>query len=131
MSQFGIFRPCLYEHRKARAGVLPKLQEVVVGTPRLRGVARERARSCQLQARHRGHRIDEDDAAMIENPLELAGSFNGLTSREVRHSANVNGVQAAEASDEADATESEKTWPFTLISTRALVDEPAGTDRRR
>ena len=40
---------------------------------------------------------------MIENPLELGGGFGGLTCCEVRQSANVDGVQAAEASDEADA----------------------------
>ena len=41
---------------------------------------------------------------MVEDPLELAGGFGGLTGREVGQSANVDGVQAAEASDEADAT---------------------------
>ena len=64
-------------------------------------------RSRQLQARQRVHGIDEDDAAMIDNPLELGGSFGGLTGGEVRQSANVDRVQAAEASDEADATEGE------------------------
>ena len=44
---------------------------------------------------------------MIENPLELADGFGGLTCREVRQPANVDGVQGAEASDEADAASSE------------------------
>ena len=44
---------------------------------------------------------------MIENPLELGGGFGGLTRREVRQSANVDGIQAAEASDEADAPKRE------------------------
>jgi hypothetical protein len=44
---------------------------------------------------------------MIENSLELAGGFGGLTCREVRYSANVDGVQAAEAPDEADAAQGE------------------------
>jgi hypothetical protein len=39
---------------------------------------------------------------MIDNPLELARGFGGLTGCEVRRSANVNGVQAAERSDETD-----------------------------
>ena len=39
---------------------------------------------------------------MIEDFLELAGSFGGLTCREVRQSADVDGIQAAEASDETD-----------------------------
>ena len=77
----------------------------LVGALRLRRVARERERSRQLQARHRVHGIDEHDAAMIENPLELGGGFGGLTGGEVRQSANVDGIQAAEASDEADAAQ--------------------------
>ena len=40
---------------------------------------------------------------MIENPLELGGGLGGLTCRKVRQSANVDGIQAAETSDEADA----------------------------
>ena len=44
---------------------------------------------------------------MIENPLELGGGFGGLTCGEVRQSANVDGIQAAEASDEADAAQGE------------------------
>ena len=34
----------------------------------------------------RVHRIDEHDAAMIENPLELGGGFGGLTGGEVGQS---------------------------------------------
>ena len=81
------------------------VKEIVVGALRLHGVARERERSCQLQARHRVHGIDEHDASMIENPLELGGGFGGLTGGEVRQSANVDGIQAAETSDEADAAQ--------------------------
>ena len=44
---------------------------------------------------------------MIENPLELGGGFGGLTGGEVRHSANVDGVQAAEAPDEANTPKGE------------------------
>ena len=44
---------------------------------------------------------------MIENPLEFAGSFGGLPGREVRQSANVDGVQASETSDDADAAKGE------------------------
>ena len=44
---------------------------------------------------------------MIENPLELGGGLRGLTRRKVRLAANVDGVQAAEASDEADAAKGE------------------------
>ena len=40
---------------------------------------------------------------MIENPLELGGGFGGLTCGEVRQSANIDGIQTAETSDEADA----------------------------
>ena len=36
-------------------------------------------RSRQLQRRQRVHGIDEHAAAMIENPLELANGFGGLT----------------------------------------------------
>ena len=39
---------------------------------------------------------------MIENPLELGSGFGGLTGGEVRQSANIDGIQAAETSDEAD-----------------------------
>src|SRR5262245_11167880 len=41
---------------------------------------------------------------MIENPLELAGRVGRLTGCEVSQSANVDGVQGAEAVDVADAT---------------------------
>ena len=44
---------------------------------------------------------------MIENPLKLAGCIGGSTCCEVRHSANVDRVQAAEASDEADSAKGE------------------------
>jgi hypothetical protein len=44
---------------------------------------------------------------MSENPLELASGFDGLTDCEVRQSADVNGIEAAEASGEADAAERE------------------------
>ena len=60
-------------------GVLPQRQEIVVRAFRLHGIARERERSRQLQARHGVHGIDEHDASVIENPLELADGFGGLT----------------------------------------------------
>ena len=44
---------------------------------------------------------------MIENPLEFGGGFGGLTCCKVRQSANVDGIQTAEASDEADARKGE------------------------
>ena len=44
---------------------------------------------------------------MIENPLEFGGSFDGLTGGEVRQSANIDGIQAAETSNEADTPKSE------------------------
>ena len=44
---------------------------------------------------------------MIDNPLELDGGFGGLMCCKVRQSANVDGIQAAEASDEADAPKRE------------------------
>jgi hypothetical protein len=44
---------------------------------------------------------------MVEDPLELARGGAGLTHSEVRQSANIDGVQAAEVSDEADAPEGE------------------------
>ena len=95
------------ENRNVRVGVLPQRQEIVVGAFRLHGVARERERSRQLQARHRVHGIDEHDASMIENPLELGGGLGGLMRREVRQAANVDGIEPAEASDEADAAQGE------------------------
>jgi len=44
---------------------------------------------------------------MIENPLELGGGCGRLTCREVRQSANIDGIQAAETSDEADTPKRE------------------------
>src|SRR4029453_15457899 len=88
-------------------GLLPQRKKIVVGVFRLRDVAREYERSRQLQARHGVHGIDEHDASMIENSLKLAGGLGGLTCREVRDAANVDGVKAAEASDEADAAQGE------------------------
>ena len=82
------------DHRNVLVGILPQREEIVIGAFRLRVVARERERSRQLQARQGVHGIDEDDAAMIENPLELGDGFGGLTGGEVRQAANVDGVQA-------------------------------------
>ena len=45
--------------------------------------------------------------AVVENPLELGGGFGGLAGREVRQSADVDGVQAAEAADKADGSRGE------------------------
>ena len=102
-----VFCPCLLEDRNVRVGTRPERKEIVVGASRPHGIARERERSRQLQPRHRVHGIDEYDASMIENPLELGGGFGGLTCREVRLAANVDRVQAAEASDEADSPKGE------------------------
>ena len=96
-----VFRPRFPENRNVRIGVLPERQEIAVGTLRLHRVARKRERSRQLQARHRVHGIDEDDASVIENPLELGGGFGGLTCCDVRQSANIDGIHAAETCDEA------------------------------
>ncbi len=68
-------RPCFLENGNVRVGVLPERQEIAVDTLRLHRAAREHECSCQLQARHRVHVIDEDDTAMIEHPLELAGAL--------------------------------------------------------
>ena len=103
--QPGVFRPCFLENPNVRVGVLPQRKEIVVGAFRLHDVARERERSRQLQARHGVHGIDEHDASMIENPLELGGGLCGLMRRQVRLAANVDGIEAAEASDEADAAQ--------------------------
>src|SRR5262245_32618138 len=102
-----VFCPCFLENRNVRVGVLPERQEIAVGTLRLHRVARERERSGQLQARQRIHGIDEDDAAMIENPLELGGSLGGLTGCEVCEPANVDRIQSAEVCVEADAANGE------------------------
>src|SRR5262245_16703755 len=91
LRQSSVFGPCFLENLDVRVGVLPERQEIAVGTLRLHRVARERERSCQLQARQGAHGIDEDDAAMIENPLEFGGGCGGLTYGEVRQSANVDG----------------------------------------
>ena len=75
----------------------------LVGALRLHRVARERERACQLQARQRVHRIDEHDAAMIENPLELGGGLCGPIRRQVGFAANVDGIESAEIPTEANA----------------------------
>ena len=67
----------LLDHRQLRVGVLPDRQQIRVDALPLRRVARENERPGQLQARHRSHGIDEDDASMIDNALELGGSSAG------------------------------------------------------
>ena len=54
----------------------------------------------QRQARQGVHGIDEDDASVIENPLELGGGLRWLIRREECQPAVVDGVQATEAADE-------------------------------
>ena len=63
LTAVALFCPCFFENRNVRVGVLPQRQKIAVDALRLHGVARERERSCQLQARHRVHGIDEHDAA--------------------------------------------------------------------
>ena len=68
--------PSYLDHRDLRVGILPQRQEIDVNALRLHGVARELKRSRQLQARQRVLGIDEHDAAIMENPLELGGTRN-------------------------------------------------------
>src|SRR4029079_10966227 len=97
--------PCFLENRNLRVGVLPEHEEIVVGAFRLHCVTRQYKRSCQLQARQRIDRIDEGDAPVIENPLELGDRFGGLLRNLVCQPANINRIQLAEESIEADAAE--------------------------
>ena len=69
-----VFCLCSSEERNIRVGVLLQREKIVVSAFRLQGVAGERERSHELQPRHGVHRIDENDAAMAENPLEFAGA---------------------------------------------------------
>jgi hypothetical protein len=55
----------------------------------------------QLQARHGVEGIDEHDASMIENALELGGCLGELIRREVGLAPSKDRIQAAEASDKA------------------------------
>jgi len=102
-----VFRPCFPEQRNVRVGVLFHREEIVVSAFRVQDVAGERTRSRELQARHGIQGVDENDASMIENPLEFAGGFGWLTCHEVRQAANVDRVQTAETSREADAAKCE------------------------
>jgi hypothetical protein len=88
----GVFRPGLFDDRDLGVGVLPQRQKISVGAFRLHGFARECERSCQLQTRHGVHRIDEHDASMIENPLELGGGLCGLIRRKVGLTAHIDGL---------------------------------------
>jgi hypothetical protein len=103
--QFCVFRSCFVDHRDPGVGDFPQRKEIVVGAFRLHGVAREHERSRLLQARHGVDGIDEHDAAMIENPLELGGGLYGLMRRKVGLAANVRGIERAEEPSEADAAE--------------------------
>ena len=76
----GIFRPCFFDNRDVGIGILPEIEQVLIGTLRFRPVARRDERSRQLQARHGVHRIDEHDASMVKDPLELGGRLCGLMS---------------------------------------------------
>src|SRR5262245_2373037 len=71
--QPAVLRACFLDTRNIRVGVLPQDEEILVCAFRLYGIARKRERSSQLKTRHRVHRIDEDDASVIENPLEFGG----------------------------------------------------------
>jgi len=51
------FSPSHLDHRDLGVSILPQHQEIAVGAFRLHGIARERERSRQLQARHGVHRI--------------------------------------------------------------------------
>ena len=59
---------------------------------------------------------------MIENPLKFTDGFGGLTCREIRQAANIDGIQAAEVSDEADAPKREIVARGDLPQSRALAE---------
>src|SRR5262245_3421648 len=101
--QLRVFRARLPQKCDVWVGVLRQREEVVVSASRFPGVAGARQRFRQLQARHGIHGVDENDASMIENPLEFAGGVGRPTCREVRESAHVDRVQTTESSNEADA----------------------------
>ena len=82
--QFRVFRSCCIDDRRCGVGVFPQRKKIVVGAFRLHRVARKRERSCQVQACHRVHGINEHDTSMIENPPEFGGGFCRLMCREVQ-----------------------------------------------
>src|SRR5688500_19389423 len=104
LPELRIFCPCFLENRKLGVGVLPECEEILVGALRLHSVARERERSCQLQARQRGHWIHQHDGRVVDNPLKLGGGRPGLVRGEIRLTANVDGIEPAEIRAEAEGT---------------------------
>ena len=98
-----MFRPCFRDERDPGVGVLPQRKQIVVHALRLDGIARERQRSRQLQPRERVYGIDEHDASMVDNPLELGGGLYRLLRRQIRQAANVDRIELSEVAIETDA----------------------------
>ena len=96
------FRPCFVDERDVGVGGIPPHEQIVVHASGFDGVARKRERSCELQPRQRVYRIDEHDASMVDDPLELGGGLRGLLRCQIREAANVDRIELAEMRIESD-----------------------------
>jgi hypothetical protein len=87
----------------------------------LHRVASQHERSRRVEPHQRIHRIDEDDAAMPENPLELGSSFGVFPCRQIRQSANADRIERSETPIEGQAARGEIVSGCTLKNRSALL----------
>src|SRR5208282_189416 len=88
-----ILRLGLLQKRKAGVGVFPKREEILIGSPRLRGVSSQSVSSAQSQVSQRTDRFVQHDARVIENLLEFRGAGRALLRHQIRYAAQINRVK--------------------------------------
>ena len=79
----------LFQDGDFRIGILPELQEIVVGKLGVRPIIGHHVCPRQLKARHRADRIADHDSAMIQNSLELGHRFHSAVRRKIGFASDI------------------------------------------
>ena len=90
-----VLRPGLLEERDIGIGGLPEVQEVIVGHTGLRPIPVKSVGARQSEAGHRAQRKVQNDAAVIDDFLELRRRFLALPRLKVGLPAKVHGTHRA------------------------------------
>ena len=94
--QLRVLRLGLLQNEDVGIGVFPESEEVLIGFARTFLVSTHRFGTSQLQVRERSQRKVQDDAAVIEELLELGGGLLALARLLVRLTAHLGWIDGAE-----------------------------------
>src|ERR1035438_3626433 len=95
-TSLGVFRLGLDEDRDVWVGVFPEREEGLVGGVCLGRIPRQSQGSGQLQARNCAYWIGGNDAAVIENSLELRRGFEVPVRQQKGLTAQVHWIEVSE-----------------------------------